>query len=380
MRAGELRERAGRVLPFVLLVAGIVVLAAVAGRQGQSGPPLDPDSTAADGTRALFDTLDRLGADVAPDRALPEAGDDVVLLLSDETDDDARDELLAWVEAGGTLVVTDSFSELTPEVVGPVSSGALADLAPLERGDCPITALDDVSEVAPGDFAVTYEAPPGSVGCFARNDGHWLVATARGEGAVVALGGPDVWINVNLGSDDHAQLAAALLVPAEGTSLVVPRPPRPGEGDATLANLIPERVFGFMLQLVVAFCVFAWWRSRRLGPVVVEPQPARVPGSELVTAVGGLLQQTRALGRAATLLRDDLRRALSERLGLPRDTDPEGVANAVAARTGGDREATRAALAPTEPANEAALVRLAQETERLRRDALAAATSKPTAP
>ncbi|CAN5844613.1 DUF4350 domain-containing protein [soil metagenome] len=367
-RGPERGERLRTALPIVLLVAGIVVAALVAGPPGQSGPPLDPASTAADGTRALVDSLRGLGAEVELDSSLPGARADVALLLTDNLDDDRREELRAWVRDGGVLVTGDSFSPLTPEVAGPAVTGFVS--TGLERGDCALAALDDVDEVEPGQSSVAYEAPTGSTGCFGVDGGTWLVAVEEGAGTIVALGGPEVLVNDRLAAADHPQLAAALLAPRAGTRVAFLRPPRPGEGEATLADLLPDRVRFALLQLAVAFVVLAWWRARRLGRVVAEPQPVELPGSELVTAVGNLLQHTGARGRAAGVLRDDVRRTLAERLGLPQTTPPEQVAAAVAARTGTDRDETLALLTSTEPVDDAALVRLAQAAERLRLTAL----------
>lgn len=372
-RGGRLRTA----LPIALLIAGIVVGALVTGPPGQTGPPLDPASTAADGTRALVDSLRGLGAEVELDAPLPDPQADVALLLTDNLDDDRREDLRAWVRDGGVLVTGDSFSPLTPDVAGPAVTGFVS--MGIERGDCALAALDDVDEVEPGQSSVAYEAPPGSAACFSVDGGSWLVAVEEGAGTIVALGGPEVLVNDRLADADHPQLAAVLLAPSAGTRVAFLRPPRPGEGEATLGDLLPDRVRFALLQLAVAFIVLAWWRARRLGRVVAEPQPVELPGSELVTAVGNLLQHTGARGRAAGLLREDVRRTLAERLGLPPATPPDQVAAAVTARTGTDREETLGLLTRTEPADDVALVRLAQAAERLRLAALRPAADAPHA-
>ena len=155
---------------------------------------------------------------------------------------------------------------------------------------------------------------------------------------MVRLGGASVLVNQELGKADNAVLLASLLVPAEGTTVQVLRPPPPGGGDAGLTDLIAPRVKLALWQLVVAFVLLALWRARRLGRPVPEPQPVQLPGSELVVAVGNLLQRARGRGQAAGLLTDDLRRSLAERLGLPPSAPADQVADAAAARTGIPRE------------------------------------------
>lgn len=368
--SGRARVRLRAALPLVLLGAAVVAVAAVAG-PGPSGAPLDPRSTAPDGTRALVQTLSALGADVRVGVPRPVAGDDVALLFTDRLGEARRQAVLDWVRAGGVLVVADPRSELTPRPVGPATvAGAHV---PMSRS-CDVAALAAVGEVAPG--GAVYEAPAGAEACFARRDGHWLVVRAEGDGVVVALGGPDVFVNARLDSADHARLAAALLAPHPGTRLALLRPARPGEGEATLGDLVPTRVRLALGQLAVGFVILAAWRARRLGAPAVERQPVDLPASELVVATGNLLHQARARRRAATLLREDLRRTLGERLGLPPGTAPDDLADAVATRTGVDRGEVAGVLA-AEAGDEEALVVLARSAERVRRAATAVPSGRP---
>ena len=79
-------------------------------------PPLDPRSHEPDGTSALVALLEGLGSDVELSVGLPDADDDVALVLQDRLDEEQTAAILAWTRAGGTLVVTDPASSLTPEV------------------------------------------------------------------------------------------------------------------------------------------------------------------------------------------------------------------------------------------------------------------------
>src|SRR6266536_542952 len=168
---------------------------------------------------------------------------------------------------------------------------------------CAVPAMRDVRRVsAPG--GIVFRVPMGAQGCFPRGHGAWLVGQPTGSGTVV--------------------------------------------------------------RLVVAFLLLALWRSRRLGRPVTEPTAVRIPGSELVVAVGNLLRRARHRGQAAALLAGDLRRTLTERLGLPAGTPPEQVAGTVAVRTGIDRERVLAALQPPTPQDDAELVALAQAIDTIR--------------
>jgi hypothetical protein len=139
------------------------------------------------------------------------------------------------------------------------------------------------------------------------------------------------------------------------------RPAAVGGGSRSLNDLIAPGVKGAVVQLGVAFLLYALWRARRLGRPVPEPQPVPLAASELVVAVGNLLQQAGRREQAGALLRADLRRRLAERLGLPLDAPVEVVATTAAARTGLPVERLREALTPVPLARDDELVALSAE-------------------
>jgi hypothetical protein len=369
MRAGV-----ARAAPWVAVLLGLLLVAAIGGRRAEEGNPLDPESPGPLGTKGLVEVLRELGARVTVSADQPGGGTDTALLLSDDLTPERRAGLLGWVRQGGTLVVADPGSAVTQaEPVGSTRIGLLD--AQIERR-CAVAALADVGRVAaPG--GIVFEVPAGRGGspaetgtqaCFPRNDGAWLLVQPLGTGTVVRLGGASALVNQELGEADNAVLLASLLAPTRGTAVQVLRPPLPGGGSAGLGDLVAPRVRLALWQLVVAFGLLALWRARRLGRPVTEPQPVQIPGAELVVAVGNLLQRARGRGQAAGLLADDLRRSLAERLGLPASAPAELVADTVAARTGIPRERVLRALAPTTPRDEAELVALSQAVDKVRRE------------
>ena len=299
----------------------------------------------------------------------PDASTTTVLLLVDALDDVTRGEVAAWVEAGGTLVVTDVSSSLSPTT--PAGVAELLFLDPELRRNCTVPALRQVQRVdAPG--AILLDVPDGATGCFrgTADDEAWLVVVPEGDGTVVSIGGAGFLTNGGLDDADNGLLAVTLLAPTRSERVVVLRPPAPGEGDRGLVDLVSRRWKLALVQLAVAFGVLVLWRSRRLGRPVLEPQPVPLAGSELVVAVGELLQRAKGREQAASVLRDDLRRWLAERLGLPPATPADVVAEAaVASGSLGDLtvEEVRAVLAGGRPADEDGLVALAHSVESIRR-------------
>ncbi|HEX7276025.1 MAG TPA: DUF4350 domain-containing protein [Acidimicrobiales bacterium] len=362
------RDRLRTWWPLLAVIGAMLAVGLVAGAPPADGPPLDPTSTGSTGTKALVDTLRLLGADVSVQSEAPGSSATTALLLEDGLDDATRDQVAAWVEAGGTLVVTDVSSPLSPVV--PVRGADLLFLEPELRRDCSVPALRQVQRVdVPG--AILQQVRPGATGCFRAggdDDEAWLVVVPAGDGTIVAVGGAGFLVNAGLDDADNGVLAVTLLAPTESERVVVLRPPAPGEGDRGLLDLVTPRWKLAFLQLAVAFGVLVVWRSRRLGRPVLEPQPVQLAGSELVVAVGELLQRAKGREQAASVLRDDLRRWLAERVGLPPAAPADVVAEAVAASRASDVTAdeVRAVLAGGRPADEDGLVALAHAVESIR--------------
>jgi hypothetical protein len=142
------------------------------------------------------------------------------------------------------------------------------------------------------------------------------------------------------------------------------------ERDTTLLDLVPVNIERALLQLGVAFVLYALWRARRLGRPVVEGQPVEVAGSELVAAVGGLLERRSAAERSAAVLRADLRRDLGVRFGIPPEAPPDLAARIVADRTGTDPDRLLAALVGAPATDDAELTELARLIESVRREVI----------
>lgn len=371
--SGGLRRRWRGIVATLALLGGLLAAGLLAAGQPREGLPLEPDSVAADGTRALVEMLEGLGADVVVGTAVPEAAD-TVLLLVDNLADERRADVLDRVEAGATLVLVDPASELAPEPVGQTGFGFLD--TPLSRG-CEVDALADVDRVSPGD-APTLAVPDDGVGCFVRGEGAWLVAEPRGQGTVVTTGGPRWMTNQSLGEADHARLAAALLAPERDATVAV-LPPRllaEGEGVDSPLELVSPGVWAAMVQLVIAAALLAWWRGRRLGEPVFEPQPVALPGSELTLALGELHASRGDAAYAGSVLRAHARRDLARRLGLPPDTEPDRLGEA-ARRAGAAADDVEVVLLAGLPDDDDGVLALARAAERVEAALAPEATAPP---
>jgi hypothetical protein len=362
------------------VLAAVTVAGVLALGRGPNDRPLDPRSHGRLGTSALVALAGELGADVAIADRVPDldddGGPDVIVLLSDLLDADQAAALETWVDEGGRLVVTDPGSGFAPPGAGGFASIDQLDTAGM-AARCRIDALEgiDVGGVEPRNGGVLYVRDPGASGCI--DDGpnaSYIVADERGEGTVVAIGGSGLVVNAALAEGENAAVVGALVAPEVGTTVAVLEPgalAAGSGGDRSLADLVPDGVKRAILQLAVAFAIFAVWRARRLGRPVPEPQPVAVAGSELVAAVGNLLDRTRSPVHAAELLRADLRRFLADHLGLPADSPPEVLATVAADRTGVDEARLLWALGPQPITDDAGLVTLARTIDSIREEVLA---------
>jgi hypothetical protein len=359
-----------RLLLWAAIAIALLVAALVAGGPTAEGRSLDPTSTDANGTKAMVDLLRESGADVSVRDTTPDASTDVAVLLSDSTSQAMTDRLDRWVSLGGILVVADPRSSFAASARSRTSLLGVIN-GPIERGDCTISALDGIDKVLP-DSGVYYDVAGPARFCFRGDKGAFVVDTSSGSGHVVSIGSPSTFTNEFLGDDDNAALAVALMAPHEGTKVAVLYGMTPdGAARASgFGELVPTGVRLALVQLGIAFVLYTWWRGRRLGKPVREPQLVQIGGSELVGAVGNLMQQTHDPDRAARLLRGDLRRRLAERLGLPPDSNPDIIAEVTAARSGVDRDQVARAVTDLPVRTEDELLDLARDIDRIRTEVL----------
>jgi hypothetical protein len=344
------RRLAGAALVLGCLILGGIV--AVPDPSPDSGPR---------GLLALRRFLQRMGLEVKDAPNPPRAGSGTFFLPYDSRTGRGADQVLDWVASGGRLVLASPSSDIASHVG--VKSSRRSEFFPrpglaLAAGCSPLTTggVDEIVVSSASGYLTSSRR--GSQSCFVESDGSHMLITTHGKGQVIVLSGSTALTNQFLSQKDNALLAYRLF---EGFGPVVVGPP----ADPSLLgvqdpwDLLPDRAKSVLAGLVVALGIFALARGRRFGRPITEQTTSPIEASQLVWATAGLYQSAKARALAAQLLRRGAARRISRRLGIPGDADVSMVA-AVAAR---ELSQDMALLEEQPVADDADLIRLAQELE-----------------
>lgn len=384
---------------FVIVMALVVLLLI---RARPTSEPFDPRSGQPDGARGLVLTLQDAGADVADTRDVPapqRASDARILILEDRLDDQQRDDVLDFAEAGGVVVVADPSSALHggSDVDGGAvdisGSSASPERRDVERernvapGTCTVGALNELRGIFVPD-GVLFPVGPSEPRCFTepvdgrRADNHsFVIVREFGDGLVIGLGDNEPFANRSLRRADNAGLIVSLLVPTTETDVAIvlgrgvsPTVSDVGSGDDTLRDLVPTWTWMSLTLAAAAFVVFAISRSAREGRIVNEPIATPIAGSELVSATGNLMQRAGHSARAGWLLLSRLHRDLCHAHGVDVNAPLAVLDRAVSERSGVTPGETEYLLRRT-VANDAGLADLSAAIDRMRRQVFSEPTS-----
>lgn len=334
----------------------------------RDGNYLDPRSTQSSGGHALLTLLRDQGVDVVVADSVADAvaaADDESLLLVSRTQYLPGQDLLQELGAapGDRLIVGPS--ALMAEVLAP-GVGAANSMAKINPG-CELGEAQRAG-VANLTSGSTYELADSTVEAFTSCYGGALVRYRDDGRDVTVAGSASFMTNGQLIKDGNAALAMNLA--GSHPRLIWYAPQRlEGEssGNATVFDLIPDRVNWIVWQLVLVVALLALWQGRRLGPLVAEKLPVVVRASETVEGRGRLYQSRRANDRAADALRTAALQRLLPRLGLTTNADPPQIVTALAARTGMPAPAVSHLLFGPAPATGDELVHLATALDNIER-------------
>ncbi|MET9610263.1 DUF4350 domain-containing protein [Streptomyces sp. NPDC006512] len=367
-----------------LLALGILLVSAVllAGLQtGDHHGRLDPRSPDPEGSRALAQLLQERGVTTrvvtnATDAAAA-AGPGTTLLVTDPDllGASQRRAIRSAIDLSGgrTVLIApgDSLSDLAPAA----RTGGFAHQDDLDPA-CTLPAAATAGRASTGGDLRYTAGPAGATACYPSGGRPTLLVlpgTTKG-GDTVLLGSESVLLNERLAEEGNASLALQLLGSRPDLVWYLPTLADMTAADDTedqsLLDLVPSGWHWALLQLFAAAVLAALWRARRLGPLVTERLPVAVRASEATEGRARLYRKADARDRASTVLRAATRERLAALVGVPpaQAHDPASLVPAVSARLGDGTRDVTTLLFGTTPADDAALVALADHLDALERE------------
>ncbi|MER7934875.1 MULTISPECIES: DUF4350 domain-containing protein [unclassified Streptomyces] len=370
----------GIVLAVVLLLAGAVAIAVI--RSDSRHGELDPRSVDPYGSRAVAELLADRGVSTRVVTTLSEAraaaGRDTTLLVAvpDLLTPSQQSQLrLSTAGSGGRTVLvaagTTSVERLAPGVTADPATSPRSTLDP----HCGLAAARRAGSADTGGIRYTTTHLDADT-CYPSQRLATLirVPAASGGGDTVVLGSPDILLNDRLDKQGNASLALQLLGSRHHLVWYLPSlsdSSAAGTDDQkTLFDLLPSGWLWGALQLFLAAVLAAFWRARRLGPLVPEKLPVAVRASETVEGRARLYRKSNARDRAAAALRAAARTRLAPLVGVPvsQADAPEALLPALSAHLRGDGQALHSLLFGPPPGDDAALIALTDQLDALERE------------
>jgi len=370
------RARGIALAAAVLLIAGVTVAAL---RSDAHHGELDPRSADPYGSRAIAEllaargvttrvvtTLDDARAATGPDSTLLVAVPD---LLTKRQQSDLRAATAA--SDGRTVLVAPGDWSVETLAPGVVAAPATSRDTTLDPG----CALPEARRAGAADtgghrYTVTRQ---GIDECYPSRHLATLlrVPAETGDGDTVVLGSPDILLNDRLDEQGNASLALQLLGSRPHLVWYLPSLSDSSAADPDaekgFLDLLPSGWLWGTLQLFIAACLAALWRTRRFGPLVPERLPVAIRASETVEGRARLYRKGDARDRAADALRSATRIRLAPLLGFPASQahTPETLIPALSDRLHTDGQTLHPLLFGPPPGDDAALTALADRLDAL---------------
>lgn len=364
---------------FWILAVVFVVLIAVIGLAftgaSKAGTPFSATNAGPTGSMAVAEVLRQQGVDVtvsgslAATRTALDTTANSTLFLYDANRYLSEEQLRSVAAlANHVVVLSPDFSQLTalaPEVgaAGVVNKKSLS-------SDCTSAAVNKAGVVtgAGNGYRLVVKDASATLCLGSGKNVFSLINIERGTRTITVLGTTDALSNEHVADRGNAALTLNLL--GDNAKLVWYLPTIDDtavSGEPSIAALTPPWVSSVMTLLVLVAIAAAFWRGRRMGPLVIENLPVVVRASETMEGRARLYQKGAARRRALDSLRIGAIDRLAVLCGLPRLATVEEVIGAVSAITARDQAGIRSLLFEAVPGTDRYLVRLSDELLELER-------------
>jgi hypothetical protein len=332
----------------------------------------DPSSAAPPGSRALVTVLEeqgiavtvataRAGVDEALD-GVRSSGGTVTLLLADGRGVLDADRVAALTGLADRLVLVEPGID-TLDALGFGFATSRIVSGPLESAGCALPAATRAGTID-GTAIIAYDTESAD-SCFTTDGGAAVLTTNLNGGDVTVLGVGEALENGTIERAGNAALA--LGVAGEHPELIWYSPGPADSEAASLAELTPGWVNPLAWLAASVLIAAAFWRGRRLGPVVIENLPVTVKTTETMEGRARLYARGGARLRALDALRVGTLRRLARTLALGAGAGLDDIVTSTAAVVGAPERDLRALLVDTEPRDDAELMRLSDRLTELER-------------
>ena len=366
-----IRVATRRALFWIVSAVSVVLIAVIAlATTGSStkGVPFSATNAAPAGSKAIAEVLRERGVDVSVPTTLAGAKATLsgstrsTLFLVDPNGHLDRTQLRALASrAEHVIVLSPTYSQiaaLAPEVglAGVVGRNSLS-------AGCDLPAARAAGRVSgTGSGFRVLDRGAHTTACFASGtDTFSVVDISRATQHVTVIGTTDAFDNEHVAQRGNAALALTLLGDNDRLVWYLPTIDDSSASGPTIAQLTPAWVGAASALLIFVAIAAAFWRGRRLGPLVIENLPVVVRASETMEGRARLYQKGAARLRALDSLRIGSISRLATQCGLPRLATVDDVIAAVAAITARDTTVIRSLLLTADPHSDRELVRLSDE-------------------
>jgi hypothetical protein len=329
---GWVRAGIAAVAVVVLINVGLGLLDSATRGADRSGERSSSFSTAASGTAAYAELLERFGHDTTRARGAIsleklDPRSTVIVLDAGVPSDSERRALGLFVDVGGRLVAggedavewaSVSSDDITWEPRGPKATRARV------SGD-------------------TYVVRSDGLGRFETDEGSLLAEQLGGGNGIMLVADTSPLQNRRLDEAGNAAFGIAL-AGDEGRAVVFIEGPH-GFGSESGLDAIPGRWKVALVGGALAALLTLIASSRRLGPAEETVRRLAPPRRAYVDALGAALARTRRPAEAVAPLQAQARNELARRAGLPADASPEAL-RAEAFRAGWSAAEIDALFAP----------------------------------
>lgn len=356
------------------LVVLFVVLVGLPGRRSNIRADFD-------GLEAAMSLLQSYDYEVVQTRVLPAQGSGGVVVLVGWSLSVSGDELIEYATLGGELILVGDSRGLPSSFTEQQSDSTTT----REQGFCTIDELLDTEAIYSGFDSRDLRIEPGDQSCFGSDEFARVVQRGVGLGSITWIGDDEIFTNRTINQLENAELLVRLVgerrrvlfAGDRAVSGITSSPPEqqtpPPSSDVEtekLFDLLPSWVVLALWQLLAAFVVFVWLRSRRLGNPVEEKMPIEVPAAELARSTGRLFQRSGARGLTLSLLRRSFREDCASWVGLSADANADAWVRAVKRTSSVSESDIRQTLYTGGPINDVSLLNYSKKLDSLREECM----------